>query len=92
MKTRLSLLISTLPAVQSAAFACEMCSVEQPKFLLGLTHGPGPQGSLDYVIAAAAALIVFFALAWAIKCLMRPGEQNPTHIKRTILLHDSYGP
>ncbi|MBX7123814.1 MAG: hypothetical protein K1X42_16930 [Opitutaceae bacterium] len=90
---RLPILIPfAIAALPSLAPACELCSAQQPTFLRGLTHGAGPQGNLDYVIVATALVIVLFALAWAVKCLVRPGERSPDHIKRTILQHDSYGP
>ncbi len=75
----------------SPALACELCSAPQPKPLRGLVHGTGPQGSLDYLIAAVAVVIVLLALVWAVKCLVRPGERDPAHIKRTILHPNSYG-
>ncbi len=75
----------------SKAHACEVCSAQQPELLRGLVHGPGPQGNLDYLIVAAALTIVLFALVWAVKCLVRPGEQDPAHIKRTILQQNIYG-
>lgn len=92
MKRLLILFPFAIAVLTRRTFACEICSSQQPSFLRGLTHGAGPQGNLDYAIVASALAIALFALAWAIKCLVRPGEYHPEHIKRTILQHDSYGP
>lgn len=91
MKRLLFLIPVALTALTPPAPACEICSAQQPVLLRGLTHGTGPQGNLDYFIVATALVIVLFALAWAVKCLARPGELSPDHIKRTILQHDSHG-
>ncbi len=91
MKRLLILIPFTIAALTSLAPACELCSAQQPSFLQGLTHGGGPQGNFDYAIVATALVIVLFALAWTVKCLVRPGEQSPDHIKRTILQHESHG-
>lgn len=91
MKTRWRIFLLGWPLLASMSLACEMCSAQQPRLLRGLTHGAGPQGNLDYLIVAAALVIVLLALAWAVKCLVRPGEQDPTHIKRTILQQNFYG-
>lgn len=70
-----------------AALACEVCSIgsKQPKFLREMTHGTTPNGNLDFVIVGVTIAIVLFTLAFSIKFLVRPGEKNNNHIKRTIL-------
>ena len=80
-----------LPTLRSAALACEVCAAQQPKILRGLTHGAGPQGNFDYVIVAATAAVVLFTLVYAIKCLVRPGEREATHIKRIVLEQEYHG-
>jgi hypothetical protein len=65
--------------------ACPMCEKQQPKLLRGITHGAGPSSNWDYIITWAMVAIVLFTLAYSIKCLVRPGEKSPGHIKRQIL-------
>ncbi len=85
MKNRLILLVPWLTAPAATARACELCASQQPKVLRGLVHGAGPQGGADYLIVMAGLAVVLFALIFALKCLLRPGEHDPQHIKRTIL-------
>lgn len=78
-------LLSLLSLVPGVARACEVCLSSQPKFFRGWTHGPGPQGDFDYFIVFTAMVIVLVTLGYAIKFLVRPGEREPDHIKRTVL-------
>jgi hypothetical protein len=68
-----------------AATACPACEKQQPKILSGITHGAGPDSNWDYVIVWAMVLIVLVTLFYAIKMLVKPGESNCNHIKRTVL-------
>lgn len=68
-----------------AAFACKLCEEQQPKWLKGVVHGPGPQNMWDYIITYAGILFVLAVLFYSIKFLVRPGEKNPDHVKYTIL-------
>lgn len=72
--------ISTLPA-----FACDVCQRNQPKLLQDISHGTGPQATSDYYIIGGAVLIVLLTLVYSLKYLLKPGEQNPKHIKKLIL-------
>jgi len=65
--------------------ACPACEKQQPKILRGITHGAGPSGNWDYVIVIAAMIIVFVTLFYAVKWMIKPGETNINHIKRTVL-------
>lgn len=65
--------------------ACPACEKQQPKMLRGITHGAGPSGNWDYVIVIAAVIIVFATLFYAVKWMIKPGETNINHIKRTVL-------
>ena len=67
------------------AFACEVCEKNQPAPLKGITHGPGPSGSVDYLIAIVAVISVGISLFLAIKYLVRPKEGKPGHIKNIVL-------
>lgn len=65
--------------------ACPVCEQQQPRLLRGITHGIGPSGNWDYVIIIAAVLVVLATLFYTIKWLIKPGEKETNHIKRTIL-------
>lgn len=66
-------------------FACELCKNNQPKGLENITHGTGPTGTLDYIITWTAVVIVSVTLFYSIKYLVKPKENNPDHIKNSIL-------
>lgn len=66
-------------------FACEVCEQNQPEVFKGITHGPGPSGSIDYIIMAVAILTVGLCLFLAIKYLVKPKETNADHIKNIVL-------
>ena len=78
------LLLIPLISITMVADACPACEKQQPKFLRGITHG-GPSGNWDYVIVIAALIIVLVTLFYAIKWMVKPGETNTDHIKRTVL-------
>lgn len=82
---KLSLLLLVFIFQHAAVLACEVCKKQQPKLLQGISHGAGPQSNWDYVIVWAAVIIVLATLFYSIKWLIRPGEENTDHIKRTIL-------
>jgi uncharacterized protein HemY len=71
-----------------SVFACPACEKQQPKLLIGITHGTGPEGSQDYIIIAIAVVIVLFTLFYSVKWLIKPGEQAKSHIKQIILNAD----
>lgn len=91
MKPRLPLLMVILLLGRVGGFACEICGAQQPEILRGLTHGAGPQGNFDYVIVAVTIGIVLFALGYAIKFVVRPGEREADHIKRIVLTGERHG-
>lgn len=72
-------------AAQVIVFACPTCERQKPKALQGITHGQGPDGSVDYIIMWGAILITVLTLFYTIKWLIKPGEQNKDHIKYDIL-------
>ena len=65
--------------------ACPVCERQQPKVISGISHGAGPQDSMDYVIIIMAILIVMLSLYFSVQYLVRPGEKSNEHIKRLIL-------
>ncbi|MBN9349209.1 MAG: hypothetical protein J0H55_00860 [Chitinophagaceae bacterium] len=79
------LLTGCLTIMSFAIIACPVCEKQQPKLLRGITHGTGPSSNWDYVIIMAAVLVVLATLFFAVKYLVKPGEKERNHIKRTIL-------
>lgn len=79
------ILIFPLMMLCMAVLACPLCKKQQPKILQGITHGTGPQSNWDYVIVWATVVIVLITLFYTMKYLIRPGEKNTDHIKRTVL-------
>lgn len=78
-------LITVLAVSAHTALACELCEEQQPKWLKGAVHGPGPQGTWDYVMMVLSIIIVIAVLFFSIKFLVKPGEKNPSHVKYSIL-------
>lgn len=68
-----------------AALACEVCEKNQPTGMAKVTHGAGPQGNIDYIITWSAVVIVVVALFLSIKYLVKPKENDPNHIKYSIV-------
>lgn len=66
-------------------WACPACEKQQPALLRGITHGPGPSSNWDYVIVTATVFIVLVTLYYTIKWMIKPGEEDLNHIKRTAL-------
>jgi len=64
--------------------ACEVCKKQQPEILRGVAHGAGPQSDWDYVVVGCTAVIVLISLFYAVKWILRPGEKEREHIKRSI--------
>lgn len=70
--------------VQQIASACDLCKQNQPKILQNITHGPGPSGTVDYIIIWGAVIIVGITLFFSLKYLISPKETNPDHIKNIV--------
>ncbi len=66
-------------------WACPACEKQQPMFLKGIAHGAGPTSNWDYVYVILIALVALLTLFYAIKWMVKPGEKNADHIKRTVL-------
>jgi hypothetical protein len=82
---RISVLLVLLALAAPSAMACKLCEEQQPKWLRGVVHGPGPRGTGDYLIMGASILIVLVVLFYSIKFLVKPGESDPKHVKYSIL-------
>jgi len=74
-----------LLCLNGALWACPACKKNQPKITQGLTHGSGPQSNWDWVIIAIIALITLVTLVYSLKYLIKPGEKNDNHIKKSII-------
>jgi len=68
-----------------ALYACPVCERNQPKVLKGIVHGAGPDSQWDYLIIGSVAILVIGTLYFSVKWLIKPGEKNKDHIKRTVL-------
>lgn len=67
--------------------ACPVCEKQQPKITQGFTHGAGPQSNWDWMIITIITAITLFTFIFSIKYLVKPGEKNINHIKRSILIN-----
>ncbi len=80
------LLLIQIMAITISGMACPLCDAKQPKLLRGLTsHGSGPTSNWDYLAGIITAIIVLATLFYSIKWVIKPGEKEENHIKRTIL-------
>ncbi len=79
------LLIIPLLFISFLSIACPACEKQQPKLLKGISHGSGPEGTIDMIIIWSSAVIVLLTLFFSIKWIIKPGEKSPDHIKRLIL-------
>jgi len=70
------------------ALACEVCKRQQPEVLQDVTHGMGPQGTIDYIITWGATIIVVVTLVLSIKMLVYPNERQSNHAKHIPLLNN----
>ena len=71
--------------VTAIGYTCPVCDKQQPKILQGITHGTGPESNWDYLIVWSTVIIVAFTLFYTIKWMVRPGEKEINHIKRTVI-------
>ena len=87
MKNEIKYLLAStlLILVHISAFACPVCEKQQPKIMQGLSHGAGPQNVWDWVIIAVITLITVLTFIYTIKYLIKPGEKEANHIKKSIL-------
>ncbi len=84
MKIRYLITFLLLIAYQFSS-ACELCEKRQPKITAGFTHGVGPDSNWDWVNISIITLFTLITLYLSIKYLVKPGEKNKDHIKRSIL-------
>jgi hypothetical protein len=91
MKLRAVLLPVGFTLFTLAARACEVCGAGQSNLFTEYTHGKTPGGAWDYVIVIAITLGTFSLLPCAVRCLRRPGESAPNHIKNVIIGQENHG-
>ncbi len=83
MKSKCITLIALL--VSTITLACPVCDAEQPKGLENITHGEGPEGNIDYIIMYSAIIIVGYTLIMSLKYLIKPKEEESSHIKNLVI-------
>ncbi len=71
--------------VNIAALACPACEKQQPAITRGITHGGSPASNWDWVIIGIISFITILTLIFSVKFLVKPGERNSDHIKKSIL-------
>jgi len=77
-------------AVHQVIWACDVCDKQQPKITAGLTHGAGPESNWDWVNISIITAFTLLTLFLSIKYLIKPGEKNQDHIKRSILTNSEH--
>jgi len=85
---KIFLLAGAFFMINLGALACEVCKKQQPKILRGVTHGAGPQSDWDYVAVWGIAIVVAISLFYAVRWIVKPGEKETDHIKRSVLNFD----
>jgi len=78
-------LVILLMACQVMALACPVCEKNQPAVLKGISHGTGPESNWDYAIVIGMVIITLLTLIYTIKYVVKPGEKEDSHIKRTVI-------
>lgn len=48
----------------------------------------GFEGIVSWIVIVLGAVVTLYVYVAAIRCLLRPGEESPTHPKRLILTED----
>jgi len=84
MRVPIVLIIMLVMSAQ-LVYACPVCEKQQPKITMGLTHGAGPQSNWDWVIIIIISIITLLTFIFSLKYLIKPCEDNPDHIKQSIL-------
>lgn len=82
-----SLLTLIIILFSQIIWACPVCDKQQPKITQDITHGAGPQSNWDWVIIGIMTVITILTLVYSIKYLIKPGEKNADHIKKSILIN-----
>jgi len=84
MRIKTLLIFVFLVTVQILS-ACPVCEKQQPEITRGLTHGAGPQSNWDWLIIAIISILTILTFVFSLKYLIKPGEKNADHIKKSIL-------
>ncbi len=83
-------LIVCYVVLDAPVWACPVCDRNQPKILKGWIHAGGPNGILDYLPVIAMIILALIALYFSVKWLIKPGEKQDDHIKRTVLNNEPH--
>lgn len=66
-------------------FACDTCKLRQPEVTKEFTHGTGPESDWDWFIVGTVVLITILSFIYSAKYLIKPGENDKSHIKYSFL-------
>ncbi len=72
-------------AISYASMACPVCDRNKKTALEKLSHGSTPNSSWDYIIVIAMIIIAVATLFYSVKWLIKPNENNRSHIKFSFL-------
>jgi len=70
--------------------ACELCKSHQPEILQDVTHGMGPQGTMDYVILWSAVVIVFITLVLSVMFLLLPNKLDKNYQIKYLPVNENF--
>jgi hypothetical protein len=79
------ILIGIVFLMQFTSYACPVCERNKPKIIQGITHGSNPDSNWDYVIVTVMIIIAIATLYYSVKWLIKPNENEISHIKNSIL-------
>lgn len=82
---RVLLVTTGILGTYANTMACDACKAQQPKFLQGVTHGPGPSSNWDYVVVSSMLIVTIYSFYALVKCLAKPAEKKHDSIKTMIL-------
>ncbi|HFK5529389.1 TPA: hypothetical protein ACGZ99_003470 [Elizabethkingia anophelis] len=68
----------------SYVFGCDTCKLRQPKITRNFTHGTGPDSNWDWFIVGIVILITIASLFYSLKFLIKPREEDRSHIKYSV--------
>lgn len=81
----IKIFLIVLLCYRTSAFACDACQKQQPEITKGFTHGVGPESDWDWFIVGLVALVTLFTFYYSLKFLLKPGEKEGSHIKKSVL-------
>ena len=84
------IIICTVVLLSTAVqvFACDLCKSHQPEVLQEVTHGMGPQGTMDYILLWGAVIIVLITLILSIALLAFPKRMDKNNRIKFLPVND----